>query len=94
MEKSPFGEAWRDSLREQFKRVARTGSPQRLEDMIALLTRQGFSQEEINALYIRATMRTDDLPEDFTPNADILALKRKEIAEHAAECTCPRCQAD
>ena len=91
-EPSPFASDWHDTLKNQFIRIARTGNDARLEGMIRLMEREGYSKEAINALYLEATLRTEDVDPDFVPDLDILEMKRAERATHSAECSCPRCQ--
>jgi hypothetical protein len=88
---SPFADDWHDTLKNQFMRVARAGNDARLQSIMQLMLREGYSQEAINALYLEATLRTEDVDPDFVPDLDILDLKRAERAAHSAECSCPRC---
>ncbi|NDJ33818.1 MAG: hypothetical protein GYB64_04085 [Chloroflexi bacterium] len=88
-DQTPFRQSRLDCLLEQFKAVARGGDPTRIDGMRRVLRAEGLDDERITALYIQFTMR--DMPDDFVPQADIIAMARQDRAAHAADCTCSRC---
>lgn len=74
---SPFHEYWRDALRAHYLHVVRTGDRRTEISLRGLLLNQlGFSEAELKALYIQATMHVDQVGADFVPDdAFIRALE-------------------
>jgi 16S rRNA C967 or C1407 C5-methylase (RsmB/RsmF family) len=69
---NPFESDWRECLGVHYMHVVREvasgAAPQHNADTLrSVLLRAGFSDSELDDLYIRATMRADDLPPDYLP---------------------------
>jgi hypothetical protein len=96
MNDSPFTDEWRDCLREHYKETARADEKQTLKTLSAIMNRVGFREVELQDLYVQATMRADDMPDDFVPDIvgiptpDAAALEQLEN-RHPLECQCPSC---
>lgn len=102
MSNNIFGDEWRACLREHFKYVVQHDTRTTLESLrVALL--QGnppvFTEDELRELYIEATLRAEDLPDGFVPEAlldsyEQLQAAAPEVPEnpaHPLECQCPAC---
>jgi hypothetical protein len=79
-ERSPFKGEWYKCLREHYKHISQTGQEKALLSASPLYLALGFSQDELQQLYIEGTMKLDEppaLPEQFRV--------------HPAECSCPGC---
>lgn len=92
---SVFSEEWRDCLREQYKDAIRGGDKKTQSSLTAVLAEIGFSDDELRQLRVEATMRAEDMPEDFVPDLDIVQesepLTRLDFQPHPLECQCPEC---
>jgi hypothetical protein len=69
---NPFESDWRECLGVHYMHVVREvasgAAPQHNADTLrGVLLQAGFSASELDDLYIRATMRADDLPPDYLP---------------------------
>ncbi|XWX02782.1 hypothetical protein VZO05_09690 [Aggregatilineales bacterium SYSU G02658] len=94
MKQSIFAEEWRRCLEAHYMDVIRRGDQVAQQSLVPLLSRFGFRESDLREMYIRATMRQDDLPPDFTLNPAALApapLQPATFTPHPAECTCPAC---
>lgn len=67
MNQSIFGDDWRACLREQYMQVVRIGDAVTLPTITLVMHEVGFTDDELAELRIRATMRADDMPDDFVP---------------------------
>lgn len=94
---SVFSDEWRRCLREQYKHVARSDDQVTHKSLKPLLEELGFTEDELKQLYVEATMRTEDMPDDFQPDLDVLTpeipVEDAAFQPHPAECTCPDCMA-
>jgi len=92
---SVFSEDWRACLREQYKHVIRENDQITLPSLTSVMQRVGFSDDELAQLRVEATMRADEVAEDFVPDLEILntAAQVPEAAfvAHPLECQCPQC---
>jgi hypothetical protein len=93
---SVFDDEWRDCLREHYKHVVRDNDRITKESLTEVLYSVGFDDAELRDLQIQATMRTEDVAEDFTPELDILEKPMvnqvaDEFQPHPLECQCPAC---
>lgn len=94
---SVFADEWRRCLGEHYKYVMRKQDKATEETLMPILNRVGFTEDELRGLYLEATMRSDDVAEDFLPDAE-KALPADDVAQadatfkvHPAECNCPSC---
>lgn len=102
---NPFTEEWRDCLREHYKYVVRHDTRITLESLRQVLLsgeRPLFTEDELRAFYMEATLRADELPEDFMPELLAEVLEQEpdaapqapavpENPAHPLECQCPAC---
>lgn len=89
MKQSVFEDEWRRCLREHYKSVIRADDKVTERTLTGVMHRVGFSDEELRALYMEATLRADALPDGFMPE---MARVQPEVpAPHPAECSCPAC---
>ena len=90
---SVFSEEWRICLREHYKSTIRNNDQVTLTSLVGVMHRTGFTEDELRQLEVEATMRTDDVAEDFVPNLEILETPSQENAfqPHPLECQCPQC---
>jgi hypothetical protein len=77
---SVFFEEWRKCLQEHYKTVIRRDDTLTERTLVPVLHKVGFTDDELRALYIEATLRTEDLPEGYMPD-----FSRFEQAELAPE---------
>lgn len=96
---SVFSDEWRRCLREHYKYVVRNQDKNTEATLTPILERFGFQEDELRHLEIEATIRADEMPDDFVPNMEpIMAESVNEnkpiettFVIHSAECTCPDC---
>lgn len=88
-QQSVFAEEWRRCLREQYMYVIRSKDMLTAQSLTDVMHRVGFTDDDLRELRIRATMRADDMPDDFVP-AEVSAAA-ETFRPHPAECTCPDC---
>jgi hypothetical protein len=105
-----FASEWRDCLREHYKFIIREDpNPRNHESVQKVLLRPNgeqppiFSESELQQLYLEATLRAEDLPDDFVPNLALLrdpeasavagsaATDEPTFQPHPLECQCPSC---
>jgi hypothetical protein len=94
MADSPFADDWRDCLREQYKHVVREDDKLTKPSLALVLNQVGFGEDELRELEVRATIRADDLPEDFQPDLQVLepsVQAHDDFQPHPLECQCPSC---
>ena len=91
---SVFSDDWRDCLREQYKYVIQDQDQVTERSLTEVMHQVGFGDEELRVLRVEATMRAEDVSEDFQPDLAILdAVQPVEapFQPHPAECQCPGC---
>lgn len=82
-ERSIFADEWRDCLRAQYRSVVRADDQVTLKTLVGVMYEVGFSEAELRELYLQATMRAEDVADDFMPDMDILARSAPEPAQAA-----------
>lgn len=93
---SIFAEEWRACLREQYKHVIRTEDTITWKSLVQVMHEVGFTEDELAYLRVEATMRAEDVPDDFVPELHLLehppALPDEmPFVPHPLECQCPAC---
>ena len=96
---SVFGNEWRRCLKEHYKYVVKKQDKRTETTLTPILQRFGFSETELKQLYIEATMRAEDMPDDFVPdmqqagagNVEENQAVESSFQVHPAECSCPSC---
>lgn len=102
MEQSVFKDEWRRCLKEHYKHVIRHQDSTTQRTLVPVLHRLGFTDDDLRQLYVEATMRADDMPDDFVPEMPPAAQESVDdapepapvAAPHPAECTCDACSMD
>lgn len=89
MSRSPFADEWRACLREHYKQTVRENDRATLATLDGVMTNVGFREDELRQLTIEATLRVEDVADDFVPQLDILT--QPLVNRHPAECQCPTC---
>lgn len=89
---SIFGDQWRATQIAYFEQMMRTGNAEQRANACQIMRDSGFSDQEINDLYIQATMHLDDVPDDFVPDLEVIESLRQAATPHPNECTCPTCR--
>ncbi|HLV36525.1 MAG TPA: hypothetical protein VKY59_15470 [Spirillospora sp.] len=80
-----FADDWRDCLREQYRYVIRQQDKRTEATLTEVLQEVGFSEDELAALKLEATMRADQMPDDYVPEAiSAAAYAGVEVVEAAA----------
>jgi len=95
---SIFGSEWRRCLKEHYKYVIKRNDKSTRETLLPIMDRAGFNDDELRQLYIEATMHSDDMPDDFVPDFEMIDEPQPQKTEpeptfqtHPAECSCPSC---
>jgi len=96
---SVFSTEWRKCLAEHYKYIVREGDRNTEETLVPRLLAVGFREDDLRQLYREATMRAEDLPEDFLPDPakalapddSAAAAPETTFQTHPAECGCPSC---
>ena len=71
MKDSVFVEEWRRCLRAHYMDVVRRNDQVTLKTLVRVMHDTDFSDDELAELRVRATMRADEMPEDFIPDTRI-----------------------
>jgi hypothetical protein len=102
-----FAEQWRECLREHYKHVVKNDpNPRNLVSVKKAFLQPNreeppiFTEDELHQLYIEATMRADEMPDDFVPEllfeaepTPVVEVAADELPfqPHPLECQCPSC---
>ncbi len=79
-----FADEWRDCLRAHYMHVVRTDDRVTLRSLVDVMAQVGFTEDDLKALYLRATLRADDVVADFVPDFNFLAAKPEPSPEPPA----------
>ncbi len=63
-----FAEEWRDCLRAHYSHTVREHDEVTLRTLVPVMHEVGFTEDELRAMYVSATMHVDDVGPDFMPN--------------------------
>lgn len=99
MSHSIFFEEWRRCLQAHYRDVVRRNDRITQRTLKPVLERVGFTEADLQRLYIEATMHLDHVAPDFEPDLqqfDPLPVAPAMVPEttfaaHPAECSCPAC---
>lgn len=80
---SVFESEWRKCQRENLRHAAQSNDTVALPTIKERMKSLGFDDEEINQIYLEATMRSDEVSKDWKPDQSFLP--------HPMECSCPSC---
>jgi hypothetical protein len=78
---SIFADEWRECLREHYMYVIRERDEITRPTLTNVMLEAGFSEDELAELRVRATMRADEMPDDFVPYMDVLEAKVQPVPE-------------
>ncbi len=78
---SIFADEWRDCLREHYMYVIREHDEVTRPTLTKVMIEAGFTDSELAELRVRATMRADEMPENFVPDLDVLETKIHPVPE-------------
>jgi hypothetical protein len=88
VENGIFYTEWLRCLREHYQYVIRENDIVTQKSLINVMYKAGFTDDELNQLRLQATIRAEDVPDDFVPDLNIL---EPQLQPHPAECSCPSC---
>lgn len=100
---SVFSDEWRRCLEEHYKYVVKNQDKNTEETLTPILERFGFREDDLRKLTVEATMRADDMPDDFVPEMELSEPAPVEEVEdvsdtpeptfivHPSECSCAEC---
>jgi hypothetical protein len=71
---SIFTDEWRKCLRAHYMDVVRRDDQRTLKTLVRVMHDTGFSDDELAELRVRATMRAEDMPEDFVPDTHLFQV--------------------
>jgi hypothetical protein len=81
MPENVFGDEWYECLEAHYMHVIRTNDKVTEPSLTYVLVKQvGFTEAQLAELRVKATMRAEDMPDDFVPDMSVL-----EAVEAAAE---------
>src|SRR4051794_37941903 len=69
---SIFADEWRNCLRAHFTTVIRNNDKITEKTLRGVMFEAGFTDAELKELTVRATMRVEDVGEDFVPHMKVL----------------------
>ncbi len=96
---SVFSDEWRRCLEEHYKYVVKNQDKATEETLTPILERFGFREDDLRQLTIDATIRADEMPDDFVPEMELSELEPVQESKtpdatfvpHPAECSCAAC---
>lgn len=80
---NPFDQEWRECLRSHYVYVIRSGDEATEKTLAGVMQQAGFDEKTLIELRIRATMRVEQMDEDFVP--DFAALEEQFAAQVEAQ---------
>jgi hypothetical protein len=95
-----FADEWRECLREHYKFVVKENDNVTRQSLTKVLLSDHvrFNEDELQHLYIEATMRAEDQDGDTLPDVNAVASDVAQLQQdgttfevHPAECTCALC---
>lgn len=70
---SIFADEWRECLQSQYQHVVRNNDQITLKSLTPIMIDVGFSDDELRELAFRATLRAEDVADDFVPDLEIMS---------------------
>jgi hypothetical protein len=80
---SIFTEEWRECLRAHYMDVIRRNDQITLKSLVRVMHDTGFNDDELAELRVRATMRADEMPDDFVPDTRVFQVSADVIPDIA-----------
>jgi hypothetical protein len=99
MSNNVFADEWRECLEEHYKYVVqKDANPNNVQSLQKVLLQPNgnrppiFTESELEALNLQATLRAEDMPDDYVPPQVIAQAAAQQAAQpHPLECQCPSC---
>lgn len=84
---NPFADEWRECLREHYKYIIREQDRVTERSLLTVMHEVGFDDAELAELRVLATMRAEDMPEDYIPEAiyQTMGVDLPSTADYPAE---------
>lgn len=94
--KSPFTNHWRACQEAHYQEIARADDRVALNSFHKVMINDlGYSERDLKAAYVKATMHSDRVSADFVPSdkpvVDSAHADQGQSYAHPAECICPSC---
>lgn len=70
---SIFADDWRDCLRSHYQAVVRRNDQLTLKTLVGVMHEVGFNDDELRDLEFNATLRTEDVADDYVPDMEIMS---------------------
>lgn len=70
---SVFAQDWREALQAHYKHVVRNNDQITLKTLVGVLHDVGFTDDDLRQLAFEATLRTEDVADDFVPDMEIMS---------------------
>jgi len=70
---SIFADDWRECLQAQYQHVVRNNDQITLKSLVPVLIDVGFREDELRVLAFEATLRAEDVADDFVPDMEIMS---------------------
>ena len=70
---SIFADDWRECLQAQYQHVVRNNDQITLRTLVPVMHDVGFSEDELRELAFQATLRAEDVADDFVPDMEIMS---------------------
>lgn len=91
---SIFADEWRECLQEQYKSVVRNNDQVTLKTLVGVMHDVGFSEGDLRDMAFQATLRAEDVADDFVPDMEIMSGAVQGVAlEPAPETVADEAQA-
>jgi len=71
---SIFTDEWRECLRAHYMDVIRRNDQITLKSLVRVMHDTGFSDDDMAELRVRATMRAEDMPDNYVPDMHIFQV--------------------
>lgn len=79
MPTSIFSDEWRECLVSHYTHVLRSDDHRTERSLRGVMLDVGFTEDDLNRLYIAATAHVDDVPDDFTPDSRFIQAVSAQI---------------
>ena len=70
---SIFADEWRECLQAQYQYVVRNNDQITLKSLVPVMLDVGFREDELREFAFQATLRAEDVADDFVPDMDIMS---------------------
>lgn len=70
---SIFADEWRECLQAQYQHVVRNNDQITLKSLVPVMLDVGFSEEDLRDFAFQATLRAEEVADDFVPDLEIMS---------------------